>query len=142
MSKSLKIKRNITVKTIVTEEFKKNSSQEINKELQLIDSQIMQLELQSKQMQDQLANDFSASENAPQIRQALTEISQRLTQYAGVKQELLQQRENINSLETGNLINTGSLENYVEISVGDNIYEKYKTASIIVKDGIIQEIRT
>ncbi len=141
MSKSLKIKRNITVKTIVTEEFKKNSSQEINKELQLIDSQIMQLELQSKQMQDQLANDFSASENAPQIRQALTEISQRLTQYAGVKQELLQQRENINSLETGNLINTGSLENYVEISVGDNIYEKYKTASIIVKDGIIQEIR-
>jgi len=141
MSKSLKIKRNITVKTIVTEEFKKNSSQEINKELQLLDSQIMQLELQSKQMQDQLANDFSVSENAPQIRQAINEISQRLTQYAGVKQELLQQRENINGLEPGNLINTGNLENYVEISVGDNIYEKYKTASIIVKDGIIQEIR-
>jgi hypothetical protein len=141
MSKSIKIKRNITVKTVVTEEFKKNSSQEITKELQLLDNQIMQLELQSKQMQDQLANDFTASDNAPQIRQAVIEISQRLTQFAGVKQELLQQRENINGLEPGNLINTGSLENYVEISEGDNIYEKYKAASIIVKDGIIQEIK-
>jgi len=140
MSKSIKIKRNVTVKTIVTEEFKKNSNHEINKELQLLDSQIMQLELQSKQMQDQLANDFSATENAPQLRQAVMEISQRLAQLAGLKQELLTQRENINGLEIGNLINTGSLENYVEIAVGDNIYEKYKTAHIIVKDGIIQDI--
>ena len=57
------------------------------------------------------------------------------------KQELHAQKESINRLANNNVIVTGSLENYVELNIGENIYDKFKNAEIIVKDGIIQEIR-
>ncbi|MFH0701964.1 MAG: YlqD family protein [bacterium] len=142
MEKSIKVKRPVTIKTVVTDLFKKQATEEINKEMHLLESQIMQLELQNKQIQDQAANYTSiyGDENSRQIQQALTEIANRLQQMAVLKQELYAQRENINHLAFDNIVITGSLENYVQLKIGENIYEKFKEAEILVKDGIIQEI--
>lgn len=140
---SIQVKRPVTIKTIVTDVFKKQAVEEINKEMHLLDSQIMQLELQNKQIQDQ-ASGFSSAyggENSEQIQQALAEISARLQQMTMLKQELQSQRESISHLALENAVVTGSLENYVELQIGENIYEKFKEAEIIVRDGIIQTIR-
>ena len=144
MNKTLKVKRPVTIKTVVTDNFKKQANEEINKEVHMLDSQIMQLELQNKQIQDQ-ASSYSASygdENAEQIKQAVMEIANRLQQMTMLKQELQSQRDSINHLMHDNIIVTGSLENYVELSIGENLYDKFKKAEIVVKDGIIQEINT
>lgn len=144
MNESIKVKRPVTIKTIVTNDFKKQASVEIDKEIYQLDSQIMQLELQSKQIQDQ-ASGFGAmygEENSQPIQQALTEISNRLQQVTTLKQELQSQRDSINHIALENIVVTGSLENYVELKIGENIYEKFKEAEILVKDGIIQEIRS
>jgi len=143
MVNSIKVKRPVTIKTIVTDVFKKQTVDEINKEMHLLDSQIMQLELQNKQIQDQVTG-FSSQyggENPEQIQQALAEISNRLQQMTMLKQELHSQRESIGHLALENEVVTGSLENYVELQIGENIYEKFKEAEIIVRDGIIQEIK-
>ena len=143
MTSSIRVKRPVTIKTIVTQGFKTQAADEINKEIHLLDTQIMQLELQNKQIQDQ-ATSYSAiygEENATQIQQALDELSQRLQQVSALKQQLQSQKESINHLAVDNVVVTGSLENYVELNVGENIYEKFKDAEILVRDGVIQEIR-
>jgi len=141
--KSIKVKRPVKVKTIVTNGFKQQAKDEINKEIRLIDNQIMQLELQSKQIQDQVSGGLSGyfMEGSPdQAQQALEDVLQRLQQMGELKQELQFQRENIDHLSLNNVIVTGSLENYVELRPGENLYDKFKEAEILVKDGIIQDI--
>lgn len=141
--KSIKVKRPVRVKTIVTEGFKQQAKEEINKELFLLDNQIMQLELQSRQIQDQVAGGLSqyfAEGNPDQVQQALEEVLQRLQQMGELKQELQFQKENIEHLALNNIIVTGSLENYVELKPGENLYDKFKEAEILVKDGVIQDI--
>lgn len=143
MVNSIKVKRPVTIKTVVTQDFKKQANEEINKEIHLLESQIMQLELQNKQIQDQAAN-YSAmygEESSQQIQQALDEFAQRLQQMSVLKQELQSQRDSINHLALENIVVTGSLENYVELAIGENIYQKFKTAEILVRDGIIEEIK-
>lgn len=140
--RTIKVKRPVTIKTVVTDMFKKQASDEINKEIHLIDTQIMQLEIQNKQIQDQAFN-FSASygeDATKQIQAAIEEISSRLEQMSALKQELVSQRENLNHMALNNVVVTGSLENYVELKVGENIYDRFRNAEILVKDGIIQEI--
>ncbi|OGH96841.1 MAG: hypothetical protein A2287_06060 [Candidatus Melainabacteria bacterium RIFOXYA12_FULL_32_12] len=143
IEKSIQVKRPVTIKTVVTDGFKKQATEEINKELHLLDSQIMQLELQNKQIQDQ-AGSFGAAygeEGTKQIQDALAELSGRMQQMVSLKQELQSQRDSINHLASENIVVTGSLENYFELKIGENIYDKFKNAEIIVRDGIIQDIR-
>ena len=140
--KKIKVKRPVTIKTIVTSEFKKQATEEISKEIHMIDSQIMQLELQNKQIIDQVSG-FSSQfdeESTKQMHNAINDISQRLSQMTGLKQELTSQRDTINHIALENIIVTGTLENYVELEIGENLYDKFKKAEIIVKDGIIQDI--
>lgn len=140
--KKIKVKRPVTIKTIVTPQFKDNASNELSKEIHLLDSQIMQLELQNKQVLDQAAG-LSADlniESSKQIQDALTEIAQRLQQMTGLKHELVSQKDTIANIALENVIVTGNLENYVELEVGQNLYDAFKNAEIIVKDGVIQDI--
>lgn len=141
--KSIRVKRPIKIKTIVTDKFKQQVQEEISKEIHLLDSQIMQLELQSKQIQDQMS-EFSSlygDHSVDQIQQALEEIAKRLQQISELKNEMVSQKESISHLALNNVIITGNLENYVELKTGENIYEKFREAEILVKDGIIQEIK-
>ena len=140
--KTIRVKRPIKIKTIVTDKFKQQVQEEINKEINLLDSQIMQLELQIKQIHDQ-ASEFSSlygDRSIEQIQQALEEIAKRLQQMSELKNEMVSQKESISHLSLNNVIITGSLENYVELRAGENIYEKFREAEILVKDGIIHEI--
>ncbi|OGI04264.1 MAG: hypothetical protein A2Y25_09325 [Candidatus Melainabacteria bacterium GWF2_37_15] len=143
MIKSIKVKRPVMVKTIVTDGFKQQAKEELNKEIRLIDNQIMQLELQTKQIQDQTGGGLSqyfGEGNPDQTQQAIEEILHRLQQMGELKQELQFQKDNIDHLSLNNVIVTGSLENYVELKPGENLYEKFKQAEILVKDGVIQDI--
>ncbi|MEI8388783.1 MAG: YlqD family protein [bacterium] len=140
---TIRVKRPIKIKTIVTDKFKQQVQEEINKEINLLDSQIMQLEMQSKQIHDQ-ASEFSSlygDHSVEQIQQALEDISRRLQQISELKNEMVSQKESISHLALNNVIITGSLENYVELRTGENIYEKFREAEILVKDGVIQEIK-
>ncbi len=142
-TKSIRVKRPIKIKTVVTDQFKQQAQEELSKEIHLLDSQIMQLELQSKQIQDQ-ASEFSSlygDHSIEQIQQALEDIARRLQQMAELKTEMVSQKESISHLGLNNVIITGSLENYVELKTGENIYDKFREAEILVKDGIIQEIK-
>ncbi|NLF82597.1 MAG: hypothetical protein GX568_01250 [Candidatus Gastranaerophilales bacterium] len=142
-NKTIQVKRPVKVKTIVTNDFKQQAKEEINKEIRLIENQIMQLELQNKQIQDQMAGltgIYYEEREIEQIQQSLDDVIRKIQQMGEIKQELQYQQDNIDRLALNNVIVTGSLENYVELKPGENLYEKFKDAEIIVKDGIIQDI--
>lgn len=142
-NKTIQVKRPVKVKTIVTNDFKRQAKEEINKEIRLIENQIMQLELQNKQIQDQMAGltgIYYGEHEVEQIQQSLDDVVRKIQQMGEIKQELQFQQDNIDRLALNNVIVTGSLENYVELKPGENLYEKFKDAEIIVKDGIIQDI--
>lgn len=134
--KKITIKRPVTIKTIVTDEFKKQTEKAFSKEIELINIQISQQEREIEELQHyakQLKNPVEA-------QQALLDATRRLEQIVLLKQDLLAQNINIDNIKSGEAIITGNLENYVELREGDNLYEKFKSAEIIVEDDIIKKI--
>jgi esterase/lipase len=102
----------------------------------------MQLELQNKQIHDQMMSYGSSygEEGADQIQGAIEEINNRMHQMSSLRQELQLQKDSISHLSLDNVVVTGSLENYVELRIGENIYDKFRRAEILVRDGVIQDI--
>lgn len=137
MSK-ITVKRPVVIKNIITAEFKDSLKSNTFRDVELLDSQIVALELNLKQLQSDV------NQNNPQLAQMLhnsiMECSQRLEQLVLYKQNLHSQIEELDKKQLGEQIITGMLESTVELNVGDNIYERLREAQIIVENGTIVQI--
>jgi hypothetical protein len=58
-----------------------------------------------------------------------------------LKQELARQAEEAEDLEIGSEYSRGTIEGVVEITEGDNLVEKLSGSEIVVRDGVILEVR-
>lgn len=143
MKNTIKIKRPVVIKTIVTEQFKREALEELKKELSLLDSQILEMESQQRQFISRL-DEISDQHSHPDfsfLKETTNGISEKLESLCLIRKNVYNQQESVDNLILGNVVVTGSLESFSELSEGDNIYEKFHESEIIVKDGIIQEIR-
>lgn len=142
MVQSIKVKRQIIVKTLMTEDFKVKAKEELLDEMKLIDGQINHFQLQLNQLIQQIQQSSIAglAPAAQETEQIINDLNIKLQQLLGLKQNMHLQIENVDNAQTGEYIVTGSLENYVDLNVGDNIYETLVDKEIIIKDGIVQEI--
>jgi len=142
MSNSIKVKRQVIVKTIVTEDFKNRAISELLNEIKLIDNQINHVQVQINQLIQQFQqpgmNNLSLSQQ--EADQIIGNMNLKIQQLSTIKQKLQVQIDNVNSTNLDDRIITGSLENYVDLSVGDNIYEALLEKEIVVKDSVVQEI--
>lgn len=120
------IKRSVTVKTILTKKFKEETEEEFLREIALIDDQILQTESRIRQRQDTVLSN---------------ELSHKLEQLVFLKQELVDHHNNFDRLPLEEEVVTGMLDNYFELKIGDNLYDKVKDAEIVVRDGIIEKIK-
>jgi chromosome segregation ATPase len=140
-SQSIRLKRGVTVKTLVTEQFKQNATTELSKELQFVEQQMEELEMQYQKMLRQLETLAQQSRNVrPELEQLNNDAQQKRAQLSAVKMELTNQLANLDKVENGSYIVTGQLENYVDISLGDNLFDKVRDAEILVNDGIVTAI--
>lgn len=135
---SISLKRQVAIKAIVTEVFKTNASGEIKQNLQQIDVNMQQLEFQAKRA---VADAEKQGATPDQVENLKMQIEQQRQQLLAGKQELLQRLNMIAQLEMNSEFLQGTLDNYVEVKVGDNLYEKVSNAEIILKDGVVVEIR-
>ena len=120
------IKRSVTVKTILTKKFKEETEEEFLREIALIDDQILQTESRIRQRQDTVLSN---------------ELSHKLEQLVFLKQELVAHHDDFDRLPLEEEVVTGMLDNYFELKIGDNLYDKVKDAEIKVRDGIIEKIK-
>lgn len=139
---TVQLKRQVTVKTIVNDDFRKRAGQELDQELKLIENQTQQLDAQYQETMQQLEKIAQSGQNVQkQLQQLSQEAENKRKQLATIKMQLSTQQANLNKSSNGDLVVTGVLDNYITVGIGDNLYDKLSNAEMIVEDGVVKEIR-
>jgi seryl-tRNA synthetase len=144
MAESIQLMRQVQVKAIVTANFKVQVANEINRNLQQIDAELQQLEFKGKRaiadIEKRSIQPMSADTKAQidGIRSQVEAEKARLTQ---MREEMITNNNALNELPEGSVVTQFTVENPVEVRLGENIFQRLEGGEIIVKDGIIQEIR-
>ncbi|HET6385274.1 MAG TPA: YlqD family protein [Armatimonadota bacterium] len=133
---SITLKRGVTLIAIVTEEFKEQLAAEIQAAIDEVDSTVEQLDSQSRRYLLELQR--TNLQQAMALRQRVDEERQK---HASVRAELTRQLEDVGKLEIASEFRRGTLEGVVEVSVGDNLMQLLNGAELVMKDGVVQELR-
>ena len=120
------LKRRVTITAIVTDKFKDYLRLELTETVKFARQRIAEIEEQLKdislglEIQTQLR-----AEHQQMLLSVSTEV---------------QQNEAINKLEDDTFFSQGTIDGFVTVGVGDNLYEKLGGMEIVVKEGIIQKL--
>ncbi|OGC24089.1 hypothetical protein A2291_02275 [candidate division WOR-1 bacterium RIFOXYB2_FULL_42_35] len=133
----LELKRVVMVKAIVTEAFKQNLVKELERAIGNIDNQLSQVAERGKAYLQDLKQK-GLNQKAVAFKHQVEEERNR---QSAAKADLTMKIEEAKKLQVGTEFVQGPLEGPVDIEIGDNLYKKVGGAEIIVKDGIVQEIR-
>jgi len=134
---SVELKRVVMVKAIVTEAFKANLVKELERAVGNIEKQASQIEERAKAYLDTLKQK-GLNQKASAFKQ---QVNDERAKQSAAKTDLLMKIEEAKKLQENTEFVQGPLEGPVDVAVGDNLYKKVGGAEVIVKDGIIQEIR-
>ncbi len=133
---ALTVKRTIALIAIVTEQFKEEMRAELQEAIEGTQRRMDQMDFQSRR--------FLADLQRTDLQQAMgarRQIETERRRYEGLKQELQEQLAEIEKLDLGAEYQRGTLEGEVELSVGDDLVKKLTGAAVIVKDGVVMEVR-
>lgn len=133
---SLIIKRPVILKNIVTEEFKKRLMEDLSNTIKQIDIKIDQMNFQERRV---IAND--KQQGKEEIGVMRERLRQEKARQKRIRDDLQRKLNEIPSLEIGSEFISGTYDAPVKIEVGDNIMKKLSQAEIIIKNGIVVEIR-
>lgn len=144
MVESIQLIRQIAVRAIVTENFKNQVSNEIQRNLQQIDAELQQLEFKGKRAISEIekrSQGVMTADARVQIETIRGQVEQEKMRLLQLKEEMMGQNQALSELPIGSVVTQFTVENPVEVRVGENIFQRLEGGEILVKDGIIQEIR-
>ncbi len=132
----IKVNRSIGIQVIVTEAFKQELKVELQEASDEVQRRSDQMELQSRRFLAEVQRtDLSQAMNARK------RIEAERRRHEAMKEDIQRQIEEVDKLELGSEYPRGALESTVEINEGDDIVKKLTGSQIVVKDGVIVEIR-
>jgi hypothetical protein len=126
--------RPVVVKAIVTETFKKQYLSELEETVKRLDGLITQIDTQIRRAD--LERQIS-----PQSRAFRQQLEVERSRQEAARMELQARIREVEALEINSEFSQGTVESIVALSVGDNFFTRMARAEIIVKDGIVIEIR-
>ncbi len=132
----LTVRRSINLIVIVTERFREEVRAEIQEAVDTTQRRMEQMDFQGRRLLADLQRT-----DINQAMGARRQLEAEKRRYESLKQELRDQLSEIEKLELGSEYHRGTLEGVVEVEVGDNLFTKMAGASIIVKDGVVIEVR-
>jgi len=144
MVESIQLVRQIAVRAIVTENFKTQVGNEINRNLQQIDAELQQLEFKGKRAIAEIekrAGGVVTTDSRVQVETIRSQVEAEKMRLMQLKEEMQQQFQALSELPLGSVVTQFTVENPVEVRIGENIFQRLEGGEILVKDGIIQEIR-
>lgn len=140
---NLLLKRPITVKVIVTSPWKEEVQQQLQAQINQIDSQLQQLEMQGNRAISEVKKQ-SLTPPSPAVTQQIeniqSQVNKNKSQMLEKKNQLLQQLQQVQLLELEQEFAQGQMESFFHLEKGDNIVKKMNV-EIVVRDGIVEEIR-
>ncbi len=144
MVETIQLIRQIAVKAIVTENFKNQVGAEINRNLQQIDAELQQLDFKGKRAIadiEKRAGQPVAAETKIQIETIRNQVEAEKLRLLQLREEMQGQSQALAELPLGSVVTQFTVENPVEVRIGENIFQRLEGGEILVKDGVIQEIR-
>jgi len=135
--KLIELKRVVMVKAVVTEAFKDNLIKELERAIKNLDTQAQQMDFQAKTYMEDLKKKGMVS----QMTAFKHQLDEEKGRQASARADLQAKIEEAKKLVLNTEFIQGPLEGPVNVKTGDNLYKKIGAAEILVKDGVIQEIR-
>ena len=139
----LLLKRAINVKVIVTPRWKEEAQQQLQAQINQLDSQLQQLEMQGQRMIGELQKQ-NIQPPGPQVSQQIEniklQVNQKKSELLEQKNQSLQQLQQVQLLELEKEVNQGQIESIFTVETGDNLIKKMQV-EVLLRDGVIQEIR-
>jgi len=136
MSDALQVKRQVNVKVIVTPAFKAELVAELDEAAQQTQKQLEQLEYAARHYLAELQR--QDLNKALEARREIDAERQRLDR---LQKEVLERKEQVAQLADGSEYLRGTLESYADLKPGDNFDQVLGGATLVVKDGVVTEIR-
>ncbi len=133
---TLRLRQDVSLIFIVTEELKTQLLEELNAAGEEIQRQIDQFDFRARHALAELQR--ADLTRAMAARQQIDAEKRRLD---AVKHELVDRRKEIDALELGSEYPRGTIEGQAEVALGDNLFEKLAGIQLVVKDGLVTEIR-
>jgi len=133
---ALTVRRSIAVQAIVTEKLKEELKAELEEGAETTQRRIDQMDFQSRR--------FLADLQRTDLTQAMSarrQIEAERRRQEAIVEDLRKQIEEAEKLELGTEFPRGTVEGTVEISEGDDLFKKLGGSQIVVKDGIVVEVR-
>jgi len=142
MANQLSIKRNITIRAVVTPRWKEEAEREISQAISTTDQQLAQLEQEGQEVVNEIRRQ-SANPLDPRIQEQVAGVQQQVAakraELEEQKRNLLDQQASVQGLEMEQIVDQGQLESSCTVEVGDNLVEKLQ-ASIVVRDGVVESL--
>lgn len=133
---TLTIMRPISLRVIVTEQFKQEMEKELQEAADTTQRRIDQIDFQARRVLAELQR--TDLTQAMQVRQ---QIEAEKGRQESAKKELLDRVQEVRELAMGSEFPRGTLEGVVDIKEGDNLYDILTGGEIVIKDGVVIEIR-
>jgi hypothetical protein len=126
--------RPLVVKAIVTEAFKRQYVSELEDTMKRVDAVIAQIDTQIRRTELE-------RQITPQSRAIRQQLEVERTRQEAARMELAARMKEAEGLELQSEFSQGTVESLVELSVGDNFFTRLARAEIVIKDGIVIELR-
>jgi hypothetical protein len=132
----LTVRQPVAVKFVLTEETKQAWLAELRRVINATIAELEELEFRAKQwLRDAEKDGQEAIEGVKQRIEM--ERSQRVER----REQMIQQLSQIQQMDIGSEVPNGQLETTIDIEVGDSWEKVVMGTEVIVKDGVIEEIR-
>jgi hypothetical protein len=126
--------RPLVVKAIVTESFKRQYLGELEDTVKRLDAVITQIDTQIRRAELE-------RQITPQGRAIRQQLEIERSRQEAARMELQARIKEAESLELNSEFSQGTIESLVDLSVGDNFFTRLARAEVVIKDGIVIEIR-
>lgn len=126
--------RPVVVKAIVTESFKELYVRELEDALRRVQELLGQVDTQIRRMELE-------RQITPQTRALRQQLEVERQRHEALRAELQERLREARALELNTEFPQLTVDAQVEVQVGDNLFQKLGRTEIVVKDGIVMEIR-
>jgi predicted RNase H-like nuclease (RuvC/YqgF family) len=139
----LLLRRAVNIKAIVTSRWKDEAQQQLQAQINQIDNQLQQLEMQGQRMIAEIEKQ-SLKPLGPEVKQQIEniqiQVNQKKSEFLEQKNQVLQQLQQVQTLELDQEVNQGQIDSIFRVEVGDHLIEKMQV-EILLRDGVVEAIR-
>ena len=128
------VNRPIVIKAIVTESFKRLYVQDLEDAIKRVEALVEQIDTQIRRSELE-------RQVTPQARAVRQQLELERSRQEATRAELTMRLREAEQLALNSEFTQGTVEGTVEVDIGDNLFDRIGRTEIIVKDGIILEVR-